>query len=568
MHRTLGRSSRRTGVPPLLAATLFFGCTARITEPPDAMPMSGASGGNGASGGGPGGGGATQGLDAVAVQFFPGEVARGSAPRLSRLTRTQLDLTTRHLLPDHYLETALASLPRDPLQTNYEYSENLGFSAANFTPFTTWVAAVAARVKASPGSVIDCAEADGACLEREAKAFVTRAFRGVVSEAALARFATFFLTSVADVGLAQATADLVDVTLTSPGFREEVQSDAAGRLLPAALLQNVSYTLADAPPAALGLALPASDPASFPQAELERSVDLVLATPEARQKLLRFFMAWLEVREPAELDLAPSVFPELTPEVASAMVDETRTFLERQLSKDAPMLRDVTESTQAIVSERTAFLYGLTSGVAPGPLELDPTQRFGIFTEPAVIASHSGPTTTRLVKRGVFFTRKVMCLDLGVPPEDVDTTIPPLDDATERERIESVTTPPRCAGCHAYINPFGFMQENYDAIGRYRTTDNGRPIDASIAVDFLEEGAFSATTAVEALKGFTRSWRFQQCFARQLLRFYMGREETEGDDPLLKTMFLDLARQDGRGLTHTLRTLAGSKSITDRSEAP
>jgi hypothetical protein len=514
--------------------------------------------------------GATQGLDAVAVQFFPGEVARGSAPRLSRLTRTQLDLTTRHLLPDHYLETALASLPRDPLQTNYEYSENLGFSAANFTPFTTWVAAVAARVKASPGSVIDCAEADGACLEREAKAFVTRAFRGVVSEAALARFATFFLTSVADVGLAQATADLVDVTLTSPGytFREEVQSDAAGRLLPAALLQNVSYTLADAPPAALGLALPASDPASFPQAELERSVDLVLATPEARQKLLRFFMAWLEVREPAELDLAPSVFPELTPEVASAMVDETRTFLERQLSKDAPMLRDVTESTQAIVSERTAFLYGLTSGVAPGPLELDPTQRFGIFTEPAVIASHSGPTTTRLVKRGVFFTRKVMCLDLGVPPEDVDTTIPPLDDATERERIESVTTPPRCAGCHAYINPFGFMQENYDAIGRYRTTDNGRPIDASIAVDFLEEGAFSATTAVEALKGFTRSWRFQQCFARQLFRFYMGREETEGDDPLLKTMFLELARQDGRGLTHTLRTLAGSKSITDRSEAP
>jgi hypothetical protein len=580
-------------VGPFLAVTLLLGCTGRIAGPSEEALASGATGsgangssgtgggsaglgttggtsGDGSTGGAPSGGSAGLGLDAVAIQYFPGQVERGSAPRLSRLTRTQLDLTTQHLLPEHYLETALESLPRDPLQTNYEYSANLGFSAANFTPFTTWVALLAARVKAAPTSVIDCAEADTACLEREAKAFVTLAFRGVVSEATLARFATFFLASVTEVGFAQATADLVDVTLASPGyaFREEVQADATGRLLPAQLLQNVSYTLADAPPAALGLSLPAADAPTFPQAELERSVEQVLATPEARRKLLRFFMSWLEVREPDELDLAPSVFPELTPDVASAMVEETRAFLERQLAKDTPLLRDVTESTQAVVSEHTAFLYGLTGNVTAGPVELDPSQRFGIFTQPAVIASHSGPTTTRLVKRGVFFTRKVMCLELGAPPEDIDTTIPPLDDATERQRIESVTTPPRCAGCHAFINPFGFMQENYDAIGRYRSTDNGQPIDARISVDFLDEGPFSAETPVEALKGFTRSWRFQQCFARQIFRFYMGRDENEGDDPLLRTMFLDFARQDSQDLTGMLRTLAGSRSVSDRSEAP
>jgi hypothetical protein len=598
MQRLPGRTPRAgsTTAPPWLVLTLALGCTARIAGPPDETLAPGATGsgatGSGATGtgatGGDGtggtaglgttggsssgglgsGGSAGVGLDAVATQYFPGQVARGSAPRLSRLTRTQLDLTTQHLLPGHYVETAFESLPRDPLQTNYEYAANLGFSAANFTPFTTWVAELAARVKAAPTSVIDCAAADTACLEREAKAFVTRAFRGVASDATLARFAAFFLSSVTEVGLAQATADLVDVTLASPGyaFREEVQADATGRLLPAELLQNVSYTLADAPPAALGLSLP--DAPTLPQAELERAVDRVLATPEARNKLLRFFMSWLEVREPDELDLAPSVFPELTPEVASAMVEETRAFLERQLAKEPPLLRDVTESTQAIVSEPTAFLYGLTGNVAAGPVELDPSQRFGIFTQPAVIASHSGPTTTRLVKRGVFFTRKVMCLDLGTPPEDVDTTLPPLSDGTERQRLESVTTPPKCAGCHAYINPFGFMQESYDAIGRYRTTDNGQPVDTSISVDFLDEGPFSASTPVEALRGFTRSWRFQQCFARQVFRFYMGRDETEGDDPLLRTLFLDFARQESQDLTAMLRTLAGSKSVSDRSEAP
>ena len=157
---------------------------------------------------------------------------------------------------------------------------------------------------------------------------------------------------------------------------------------------------------------------------------------------------------------------------------------------------------------------------------------------------------------------------LGAPPADVDTTIPVLEDATERQRIESVTTAPTCAGCHSFINPFGFMQENYDAIGRYRTTDAGQPIDASISVDFLDEGPFSASTAVEALAGFTRSWRFQQCFARQIFRFYMGRDEDEHDDPLLRKMFLDFASQDAQDLTGMLRTLAGSTSFSDRSEAP
>lgn len=585
------RTGRR-GAVRLVAFALLAGCTGQIVEPGDELsepgvPASGATGGGtagpgaggaaagtstgGVTSGGTAGGGTTgPGLDAVASNYFPGQLARGGRPRIFRLTRTQLDLTTRDLLPDHDAETALASMPRDPLQTNYEYAQNLGFSAANFTPFTTWVSELATSVKAVPASVIDCAATDIACLEQEAKAFVTRAFRGVVSEATLTRFASFFVASVSEVGLAQATADLVDVTLASPGyaFREEVQTDGVGRLLPAQLLQNVTYTLADVPPLALGLSLPAPDAQSFPEAELDRFVEQVLATPAARAKLLRFFIAWLEVREADELDIATSVFPELTPEVARGMVEATRAFLERQLSKALPELRDVTESTQAIVSEPTAFLYGLGATVGSEPVELDPSQRFGIFTQPAVIASHSGPTTTRLVKRGVFFTRKVMCLQLGAPPADVDTTIPVLEDATERQRIESVTTAPTCAGCHSFINPFGFMQENYDAIGRYRTTDAGQPIDASISVDFLDEGPFSASTAVEALAGFTRSWRFQQCFARQIFRFYMGRDEDEHDDPLLRKMFLDFASQDAQDLTGMLRTLAGSTSFSDRSEAP
>ena len=473
-------------------------------------------------------------------------------------------------MPGHYGAVAEQVLPRDPLEKNYEYAANLGFSPANFTPYTNWVRQIVESVRATPESVIACAASGNspACLDQEAKNFVSRAFRGVVSDATLARFGAFFASSVAEVGFANATADLVDVTLSSPSyvFRDEVLTDAASLLLPAQRLQNISYTLADAPPETLGLSPQAASAELASPEGVQQTVDRVLATAEARAKLIRFFSTWLEIKEPDEFGIASSVFPEFTPEVAAAVVAETRAFLERQLSVATPKLKDVTESTEAFVSEASAFLYGQPGSAAL--VQLDPAQRFGIFTQPAVIASHSGPTTTRLVKRGVFFTRKVMCLPLGTPPEDVDTTIPTNAGATERQRIEVATTPDKCAGCHAYINPFGFMQENFDAIGRWRTSDEGQPIDASIAVDFLDEGPLTASSPVDALRGFTRSLRFQQCFARQLFRFYMGRDEVEGDDPLLRQMFFNFANGAEQDIVGMLKTLANSAVFSLRAGTP
>ena len=508
----------------------------------------------------------------VAKRYFPGDAAAGGKQRIFRLTRTQLDLTTRALLPGSNPSSVVAALPRDPLETNYEYSDNLGFNAANFTPYVQWVEEIAAQVRAKPDLVVDCAAENNAtaCLREQAQRFVGRAFRGVTSEAQLARFSDFFLASVTEVGLPAATADLVDLTLTSPSyvFRDEVQTDAASWLAPAQLLQNVSYTLADAPPEAVGLpAVGAATPPTTPQA-LQQAIDGVLATPAAREKLVRFFLAWLEVKETDEFAIDTGVFPEFTPALAAAAVAETRAFLQHRLAAAAPKLKDVTQSTQSFVTQMLAAIYGVDNPSPTALVDLDPAQRLGIFTQPAVIASHSGPTTTRLVKRGVFFTRKVMCLPLGVPPEDVDTTVPTTPGATERQRIESVTQAPRCQGCHAFINPFGFMQENYDAIGRWRTTDEGLPVNANISVSFLDEGPFTSSTPVDALRGFTSSLRFQQCFARQLFRFYMGRDEQPGDDPVLRQVFFNFANGDSQDIVGALRTLASSPVFSQRTEAP
>src|SRR6185436_7454716 len=124
-------------------------------------------------------------LFALAQKYFPSTDVANAPKRMSRLTRAQLDATTKSLLPAFYGATALSAVPPDPLQTNYEYAANLNFNAANFTPYQKWVDGIATAVRAKPAGVIDCSASNNAatCLQTEAKKFVARAFRGAAPDA-------------------------------------------------------------------------------------------------------------------------------------------------------------------------------------------------------------------------------------------------------------------------------------------------------------------------------------------------------------------------------------------------
>ncbi len=508
----------------------------------------------------------------LAELYFPGDVSVLAKKRVARLTRAQIDATTRFLLPTHVAASVAATFPRDPLQTNYEYADNLQVGPSNFTPYAQWVEKIATSVKAKPDSVINCAASNNstACLQTQADAFLTKAFRGAVSAARQKAFVDFYLDSVSQVGFQAATGDLVEAALNAPGylFRDEVSADSMGLLLPAQRLQALAFTLADVPPDALSLASThAEDIVKTPESTAQ-AIEKVLTSAQAREKLTRFFTAWLEIREPQDFAISTAVFPEFTAALTKAMLEETNSFLASQLSKAAPVLKDVTQSTQSFVSPALSALYGPSQKTGSGLVDLDATQRLGVFTQPSMIASHSGPTTTRLVKRGVFFTRKIMCVDLAPPPQGTDTSVPTATEQTERARIEGVTTSAKCVGCHSRINPFGFSFENYDAIGRWRTTDEGIVVDPKVTFDFLEEGPMTTKTPVEALKTITSSSRFKQCFVRQLFRFYSGREETAADSPLLRQMFLQFIENDEQDIVKLLRLLANSGRVTQRMESP
>ena len=397
----------------------------------------------------------------------------------------------------------------------------------------------------NPKAVIDCEPADTACLRSQAQDFVVRAFRSDVGEDKIERIVAFYTSRAGVVGFGPATAELVEVVLNSPDFlfRKELDVNRRGRLAAAQALQAITYTIADAPPERLGL--DSREAIRYLQTEddLRATVAAVLASVEARAKLVRFFKAWLELKEPAEFTISQAAFPEFDAKLAVAMTGETDTFLRRQLAKPRPTLKDVTQET---------------------PAGADPEQRLGIFSQPALIASHSGPTNTRLVKRGVFWVRKVMCMELEPPPKGVDTAQYTATNSTERERIEQLTGRKACIGCHKVIDPLGFFQENYDALGRWRTKDNGFPIDPVIEIDFLDEAPAKAAGPVQALKMLTGSMMFQQCFVRQLFRYYMGRREDAGDDPLLRRLFVDFQRDGSQDIIETIETLATSDRILRR----
>jgi hypothetical protein len=106
--------------------------------------------------------------------------------------------------------------------------------------------------------------------------------------------------------------------------------------------------------------------------------------------------------------------------------------------------------------------------------------RVGVLTQPYLLATFAYTGTSSPIHRGVFLARSVLGLSLRPPPEAFTPLSPDLHpQLTTRERITLQTRPQACQTCHGTINPLGFTLENFDAVGRFRDQEKGKPIDAT-----------------------------------------------------------------------------------------
>jgi hypothetical protein len=140
------------------------------------------------------------------------------------------------------------------------------------------------------------------------------------------------------------------------------------------------------------------------------------------------------------------------------------------------------------------------------------------------IAGSSNPS-----QRGRWVHDKLLCTAVPSHPPGVGPSLPPAAGLTTRERFEQATLPnPACGACHRYVDPVGFAFEQYDAVGRFRETEAGKPIDASGEIIVGDaQGSFDG--AVELAARLARSVDVQNCYADDWLTFAYGRYQLPED---------------------------------------
>jgi mono/diheme cytochrome c family protein len=218
------------------------------------------------------------------------------------------------------------------------------------------------------------------------------------------------------------------------------------------------------------------------RAQIAAQAQRMLKDPRCRAKIDAFFLLWLKVEQAADLSKDSQLYAGFDRAAASDLRTSLELFLDATIWSPASDFRQLLLADDVYLNGRLAQFYGaaLPPSAPFQKVAFKPDERCGVLTHPYVMATFAYPKDSSPIHRGVFLARGVLGLPLR-PPADAFTPLPAElhPGLTNRERVALQTTPQACQSCHAIINPLGFTLERYDAIGRYRDKDKGRPIDAT-----------------------------------------------------------------------------------------
>jgi hypothetical protein len=344
---------------------------------------------------------------------------------------------------------------------------------------------------------------------------------------------------------------MLQAVLISPRFLvriEDSQPAAIGSYPVAAydLASRLSYLLWSGPPDDQLLAAAADGSIARP-GELERQARRMLADPHAKALVGNFAAQWLQL--PAFAEHRPDLlhFPEFTPELRRAMVDEAMLFLDEVIRQDRP-ISDLIDADYTYLNGDLARLYGIDGVEGPGMrrVQLSDRRRGGILTMAAVLTLTADPARSNIPRRGDYLLGTI----LGEPPPPPPAVIPALDETTTagapltvREMIDLHRRNPDCAFCHAKIDPLGIGLENFDAIGRWQDRQAGKVIDAA---GTLPGGiSFDGPVALKHLL-IARKAEFAKSLASQLLIYALGRGLIYQDDCVIADALRALERDSYR----------------------
>jgi len=309
--------------------------------------------------------------------------------------------------------------------------------------------------------------------------FVTRAFRRPLDADLQARYVDRQFLPDQDPGVS--VKRVVLLALSSPRFL--YLDSGAANPDSFATASRLSFALWDSAPDA-ELMRAATQGELSTREQVGKQADRMLSDVRAWAKLRDFFMLWLRVDQYPDLAKDAKQYPEFDPVVAT----DLRTSLELELREialgDHSDYRDLFLSDRLFLNGKLAKIYG-GGGDQPSDgvfreVKMKPGERYGVLTHPYLMSSLAYLKASSPIHRGVLIYRNMLGRILQPPPAAFAPLAADLHpDLTTRERVEMQTKPAFCHGCHSMVNPIGYTLERYDAIGRLRDTDNGKPVDTS-----------------------------------------------------------------------------------------
>ncbi len=257
---------------------------------------------------------------------------------------------------------------------------------------------------------------------------------------------------------------------------------------------------------------------------LAAQVRRMLHDPKSAALVENFAGQWLNLRTLDEVTPDPDQFPDFDADLKRAMRRETELLFATVMREDRSIL-DFLTADFTFVNERLARHYGL-SGIRGDEFQrvkLPASQRVGLLTQASVLTLTSNPTRTSAVKRGKWIMENI----LGTPPPDPPPNVPALEEtaqakpgATLREQLVLHRQNPVCASCHIQMDELGFGFENFDALGRWRDQEKGKPIDAAGELPGGER--FNGPIELVGILS-QRDKAFAEALAHKMLTYALGR---------------------------------------------
>jgi hypothetical protein len=392
----------------------------------------------------------------------------------------------------------------------------------------------AARLTAVAGC--DATAGDTACVDTFIAGFGRRAWRRPLDPDELQSMRQIY-TDTADPTPTDGIAGVVAAMLQSPQFmyRPEPASGASGApattlLEPFALATRLSLLLTGAAPDDALLTAAASGGLDT-ETGLLAETDRLLAGPRAAELFVHVATQWWEVDGMETLDKDRNLYRTWTDATPGALAEETRLFL-ADAWQGTPNLKTLLTAPVTFVDADLAAFYGLPAPAGAGfqRVDLDPSRAAGLLTQGSFLAEHAKADQTSPTLRGKFVRAKLFCHAPPPPPPDIVVRPPTVDPRlSTRERFAQHTADARCATCHLMMDPIGFAFEHYDAAGRWRDIDGGKPVDATGDLTNTDvDGALDGVPSLAAR--LAASDDVASCTATQWFRYAFGRAEQSAGD--------------------------------------